>query len=346
MLIKDVELFAFLQKCANRELDGISQVILPARPSSENENTFFTRLTEENEFDLDSYRTVDPAKMLFYLTREQVFPEKYKPGKRIIAGIKACDLEALHVLDTALVNEDFVDPGYHHWRDNSIIITSDCGEIASTCHCNLVEGKPFCEEGFDLNLSHINDHYFVKTGSQKGEAFLQLMMQHVSMQRATDEDQAMVERNRQAVFTQLEEQNKQFARTQDYANLKTDAADLWEEESQKCVGCGGCTNICPTCYCLILNDESEAEKFVKVRSYDSCQYYGYARVAGGGTPRPKMSQRFRNRYLCKFLFMKDNFDLLGCTGCGRCTDTCPAQIDFRKAVYELAGVGERIPDSG
>jgi len=87
---------------------------------------------------------------------------------------------------------------------------------------------------------------------------------------------------------------------------------------------------------LILNDETKAQQFVKVRSMDSCQLHGYARVAGGGSPRPKMFQRFRNRYLCKFLFMHSNFGELGCTGCGRCTETCTAGIDFRQVVRNIS----------
>ncbi len=335
MLIKDVDFIVFLRKCETEKINGISKVILPVRSSASDGNTFFSCFQDGKDFDLDSYRAVDPVKMLFYLTRERMLPEEYEPQKRVIVGVKACDLKGLQVLDTALMNEDFVDPAYRHWRENSIIITSDCNEIASTCHCNIVEGKPFCEHGFDLNISHVNDHYLINSGSDKGDDFLQLMSKHVAMQKATDTDHAVVEKRRQKILGKLEEQNTLFMRTQDYSHLKTDEPVLWEEESKKCVGCGGCTNICPTCYCLILNDESEAEKFVKTRSYDSCQYYGYARVAGGGTPRPKMSQRFRNRYLCKFLFMKENFDMLGCTGCGRCTDTCPAQIDFRQAVSAL-----------
>jgi ferredoxin len=110
---------------------------------------------------------------------------------------------------------------------------------------------------------------------------------------------------------------------------------VWEEESSSCVGCGACTNICPTCYCLILNEEGGDGDFVKVRSYDSCQWQGYARVAGGASPRPRMKQRFRNRYLCKFLYLPSNFGTLGCTGCGRCTEACPGQIDFRAVVRDI-----------
>ena len=102
-----------------------------------------------------------------------------------------------------------------------------------------------------------------------------------------------------------------------------------------CIGCGACTHICPTCYCLILNDESKADQFIKQRTFDSCQYNGYARVAGGANPRSTMTKRFRNRYLCKFDYMMHNFEKLGCTGCGRCTQACAGEIDFRKVVHRL-----------
>ncbi|MDP2365326.1 MAG: 4Fe-4S dicluster domain-containing protein, partial [Ignavibacteria bacterium] len=116
----------------------------------------------------------------------------------------------------------------------------------------------------------------------------------------------------------------------------------WEDASKECIGCGACTNICPTCYCLILNDESSEKEFIKVRSYDSCQWNGYARVAGGGTPRPKMTERFRNRYLCKFDYMPKNFGEIGCTGCGRCTEACAAKIDFRKVVKNISYKSQEV----
>ena len=146
---------------------------------------------------------------------------------------------------------------------------------------------------------------------------------------------AGVEEQRNKIIRQLEKQNKQFERNNEYERLKQSQMENWSNESKTCIGCGACTNICPTCYCLILNDETKAEEFVKVRSQDSCQLNGYARVAGGATPRPRMFQRFRNRYLCKFLYMKSNFELLGCTGCGRCSEACAAQIDFRQVVHNI-----------
>ena len=83
----------------------------------------------------------------------------------------------------------------------------------------------------------------------------------------------------------------------------------------------------------MVNDETQgAGEFIKLRTWDSCQHTGYARVAGGASPRPRLWQRFRHRYQCKFRFMQENFAVLGCTGCGRCIAACPAGIDLREVV--------------
>jgi len=68
------------------------------------------------------------------------------------------------------------------------------------------------------------------------------------------------------------------------------------------------------------------------------QLVGYAEVAGGGTPREHRWETFRNRYQCKYNFMKFNFDKLGCTGCGRCISACPAEIDLREVIQSLQEV--------
>jgi ferredoxin len=349
VIVKVDDFHAFLHRCARENLGNIQDIILPARaPDHQNGQLFFKRLTDETDFSLEGYRAVDPLKMLFYLFREHMLNKQYEDKTRIIAGVKACDIKGLEVLDKAMITEDWSDPSYKHWRDHTYLISSDCTDIAETCHCLLVDGTPYPQAGFDINLSRADDYYMLTVGSPKGEELMQLMKDHnLSVSEAREDTERKTQENRQQILKRLEEQNAPFKRTGTFDYLKSDDYNLWHEESKQCVGCGACTNICPTCYCLILNDESDQDVFKKVRSYDSCQYFGYARVAGGATPRPKMDQRFRNRYLCKFQYMRSNFDMIGCSGCGRCTDTCPGGIDFRKVVkdFELHTGSEAQPHS-
>ncbi|HVO76112.1 MAG TPA: 4Fe-4S dicluster domain-containing protein [Ignavibacteriaceae bacterium] len=296
------------------------------------------------KIELNSFRSTNPLKYFLYHVREKVYPAEEKFPLNIIVGVKACDLKAVQILDKALLNENFTDPAYYQWRKNTYLVSADCDEITESCHCNLVDGKPFADEGYDLNLSSLDGYYEITVGSGKGKNLVDRMTKEFSIKDSSDEERKIIKEKREQVLKKLIEQNKDSSRKENYGRFRNVEMKNWEDESSNCVGCGACTNICPTCYCIILNDESKlkSEEFIKVRSYDSCQWFGYARVAGGGTPRSKMHQRFRNRYLCKFDYMPSNFAETGCTGCGRCIDACPAGIDFRKVVHNTSINAEQL----
>lgn len=345
MLISGKDFISFLYTLQSEKLIGYQKVIAVTEKEAAGIKTLnLSNLQKDTLVILNSFRPVEPVKILYYLPRQKVFPVNPANEKMLVVGVKACDLKALQTLDKALINSDFIDPDYKQWRDNTTIISSDCTEIGEYCHCNLKNGKPFSESGFDLNLSPINGRYLITVGSQKGEALLEIMKKHINLTYHTTEDLSIIEKQRNQIEQKLIEQNKNFERKNEYINLKKNPADSWKAESKECVGCGGCTNICPSCYCLILNDDSKLEQFIKVRSYDSCQLNGYARVAGGATPRPKMYERFRHRYLCKHIYFQSNFGMLGCTGCGRCSEVCPAKIDFRETVYKTNDLKEELTE--
>ena len=337
MIVPAEECREFLVQCAQHQIGGYERVYVPVQNGEDHpEPGGLTPVSKTETWSLEGHRPIDPAKLLFYRPREQVLPGEFSPPKTILAGVKACDLRGIQVLDTALLDQDFTDPGYQQWRNTVTIISVDCTTTAPTCHCTLVDGQPYARSGFDLNLSLIGDKYVVAIGSNRGEELANLFRKHLSVEESTSVHHSQVEVHRTRMTEQVEGLNASYAPRTGYDGLLRYALENWKEESEECVGCGGCTNICPTCHCMILNDESENDTFRKVRGYDSCQLEGYARVAGGGTPRPQMTQRFRHRYLCKFLYMPENFNQLGCTGCGRCIDVCPGGIEFRKVTTKLA----------
>lgn len=344
MLVNILPFFSFLNRL--NEIDNkFCSIILPYRARSDDDAPpifSFQKLNNSKVPVLNYYRTIDPTKILFYLFREKVYPIENKNLKRIILGVKACDLKALHLLDKALLQSGFIDPAYKQWRDNTLIISSDCDYLHETCSCNLVNGHPYAENGFDLNLSVVDENFLIQIGSERGQEFVELMKKEITVANSTASDLEIVKANRKKVFNQLIEKNIHLTHSENFSDFRKVDLKSWEEASKECIGCGACTNICPTCYCLILNDESTEKEFIKVRSYDSCQWYGYARVAGGGTPRPKMTDRFRNRYLCKFDYMHKNFAEIGCTGCGRCTEACAAKIDFREVVKNISFLAQEV----
>jgi predicted aldo/keto reductase-like oxidoreductase len=112
--------------------------------------------------------------------------------------------------------------------------------------------------------------------------------------------------------------------------------------ASECVQCGGCTNVCPACYCFLLSDEEYAEDaYERTRARDSCQFTGYSQMAGPpGTlapdPRRNHMSKFQHRFAHKFWYNAVSPGILGCVGCGRCRDTCPGAIDLRRVLTEVS----------
>jgi heterodisulfide reductase subunit C len=158
-----------------------------------------------------------------------------------------------------------------------------------------------------------------------------------SLKEVVKEEGEALQKLREETTQKVEKQNEEFRFSQEHHDLVSGGweSDIWKKHVETCVECGACTHACPTCHCYFLDDITRAE-FVKLRGWDSCQYSGYAVTAGGGTPRPRLVERFRNRYLCKFKYLFDNYGMYGCTGCGRCIEGCQGQIDMRAALRDLA----------
>lgn len=334
MLIQIEDFIRFLKEISIENFE----VYVPVKNNQEQEdNISFQKLSEDTEcIVLDKYRALDPTKLFLYPPVEQLTPLVEHNKKRIICGIKNCDLSAIDVLDSALINDDFVDPNYKRWREITYIISADCNEVLPTCHCLMVNKNPYPDTGFDLNLSRIDDKFLVTVASDKGKELERLIEQKLSPAMESKDIEKKVADNRKEMIEKVREINKKFSFDRKYEPIdENKARELWADVSENCIECGGCTNICPTCYCILLNDETKSDEFRKIRTWDSCQYYGYAKVAGGATPRPNLWERFRHRYQTKFIRIPNTFDRMGCTGCGRCISVCPGEIDIREVVQKL-----------
>jgi ferredoxin len=216
----------------------------------------------------------------------------------------------------SLINADFVDPLYEQWRKLTRLSASNARNCTDL-PCDLVDGKPYTEEDYDLNLTKIDAEYYnLEVASAKGQTLLELMQKELKINRSTEEDLRAVRETRRAVEKKLQLQNKAFERDGDYQFLRTADLTKWVDEAANCCGCGGCTHICPTCYCMILNDETTV-KLNKERSVIPARCMVMpAWLAALRRGRPKMFERFRNRYLCKLSYMQSNFGMLGCTAAG------------------------------
>jgi len=118
------------------------------------------------------------------------------------------------------------------------------------------------------------------------------------------------------------------------------ASPAWTKEgvAYSCVECGACTHVCPTCRCFLLIDQKVGDHAQRAMVWDVCFYPGYWRMAGNLSPKPKLLNRFQNRFSCKFDYFVDNYEAIACTGCGRCIEACMGKIDIRQCLSELRAV--------
>jgi len=305
----------------------------------------------EGESSLQALRSARPAqspKGLFLPARESLgrygketpaATTAIQTQKVVILGVRACELRARNYLHKVLAEGEFDDQAFRQRSDDTTIISCDCVDCAESCFCTLVGGRPYCTEGFDVNLSPVAGGFVLQIGSDKGEQLLK----GANLDGASPAQLAERDENRKKMTERLERQNQQFTfRSDDKTQPELPEGDdeAWQRFAADCVECAACTNICPTCYCFYLYDQLlGVELFERVRTWDSCLLSSYHRMAGGVhmklSPRPRLSARLANRVLHKFTYSPQQLELLGCVGCGRCVEACLGAIDIRQVVEDL-----------
>jgi sulfhydrogenase subunit beta (sulfur reductase) len=259
-----------------------------------------------------------------------------------LIGVRACELRARKYLDKVMLEGTFEDPPYRRRSEDVTIVSCDCVACAETCFCTLVGGQPYATEGFDVNLTPMPDgSCLAEAATDAGKEWLKGRIPGLK-----EADQAKLDRRdglRKEMVDRVARQNAPLAFTasdEAQPKLPDDGDGAWQKFAADCVECAACTHICPTCHCFYLYDQVlGAEEFERVRTWDSCLLSTYHRMAGGAgmkiSARPKLSSRLANRVLHKFTYSPQQYDLLGCVGCGRCIDACLGAIDIRQVVEEL-----------
>jgi len=326
----------------NPLLDAVVEEMDLYVPKKAGQHFVFTRYESSSEaaVEFNNIRACTPVKEFLFPLRElaAIIPEPAEP-KDIkpfaVFGLKDCDLRSIEILDKVFLEEEFHDPFYAARREKMFIVSSDCFDPGESCFCNIMDGKPFSESGFDLNISQVKDGFIIEIGSQKGRDFVE---KHPEL--FTDvSDAALAERDeiRAQTQKQLERQN---------ADLKFDVpirkimeaghdSDVFDVEAKSCIECQACTRVCPTCHCFYLYDTKQKDYFSKMKMWDSCMRCAYAAVAGGANPRKMLGDRLRHRLMHKLVYFLDRYGLQMCIGCGRCVDADAGGIDIRAIMKKL-----------
>ncbi|TAJ14994.1 hypothetical protein DMA11_03450 [Marinilabiliaceae bacterium JC017] len=287
-------------------------------------------------------KPISPLKLFFLPVKENVALEVLS-APNIIIGSPACDLHALDILDEIYLHEPFVDPFYREKRENTILIGTDCHSILEHCHCTSYGIDPYPDKHHDLLLTVIEEDVFLERNSEKGDTVIEILKNQTELRRITESHQIDLLLKRQSIIDRLADQNEQLPDYQQTGQLITQSNDaIWKKYAKTCVACGACATICPTCTCFLLVDRPG---FEKIRQMDACQYPGFARIAAGEDPLGQHFVRFRNRYLCKYVWKPEKFHSIACTGCGRCIETCIGNIDKNELFRELKRVKGKHKDT-
>ncbi|MGE5614355.1 MAG: 4Fe-4S dicluster domain-containing protein [Bacillota bacterium] len=248
-----------------------------------------------------------------------------KPRKTVIFGVKPCDLEALRVLTTVFTKGDYVDTIYKGHLDNTVFIGMGCAGEKPGCFCG--------ERGIDRNSSTQCDIFL----EDRGDCYLAAVITPAGrsvmdgfMPGAGGQGTGLIE-NMAGAAQAVD--NKLLELDMDENEIFNIA--VWDTASETCLGCGACTYICPTCHCFGFRDTTAKGEANRYRCWDSCMYPKFTLHASGHNPRPTRKERFRQRVMHKYVYIRRNFGLTACTGCGRCVRSCPAGINIRSVVKSI-----------
>ncbi|MCM8796466.1 MAG: 4Fe-4S dicluster domain-containing protein [Candidatus Omnitrophica bacterium] len=308
------------------------------------EDYFLEKYTQLNEESIifNEYRSIEPARTYFTPCKEEVsqyFCEDKKAKERPLAvyGIKNCDIFSLKIQDWVFLGPDVVDQQYKERRQSALIISGDCTAFKEACFCRAFDINPFVEEGFDFNLSPLNNGFLVDIATQKAKDIADSIKEVFSP--ATAGQLSGRASKRELVVRRLEEHLAQhkIPKKETLKDIVTSgySSKIWQEQMKTCVECGGCVFMCDTCHCFLLSDEPVGENARRLRLWDGCLFKNFTLVAGGANPLKMRYMRLRNRYLKKFDFFIDNMGIQACCGCGRCIDVCPGKIDIRYILRRL-----------
>ena len=293
---------------------------------------------------IDWYRnTAKPAKANFFPPMEEMFSfqkddDGYhveqpasEEGKHLIFGIRPCDARGLTILDMAF-RDLYEDPYYLSKRGNTILIGLSCTNPYDSCFCTSLGIKPGESADVDVMFTDIGDAFLVEPVSEAGQA---LIAKASNMEKATEADEARAKEVKEASYNKVTRKVDTESITEKLLSCFNNQ-EYWEQISAKCLSCGICAFVCPTCYCFDINDEMVKKQGARFRNWDSCSFSIYTKMPMEN-PRSEKWRRVRQRVCHKFEFYPMNFGIIACTGCGRCIRACPVNWDIAQTLDKLPG---------
>jgi len=299
---------------------------------------------DESTFTLDYGKPPLPQKSEVFPQNEIIFELKngeYREvitgNEKMIFGMRACDVMGMRQASSFMTRGDVTDP-YCKSKEEGVlkVIMACAGPQSETCFCTTVGSGPFAEKGFDLQFYDMGDEFLVEAGSERGG---NLIVKGPFLEIDDAEARTRINEFKIKASASVEEVP---ALKEAMNRLRDDSVseEVWEHFGRKCIVCGGCAFVCPTCTCFNVSDYvTKPGEGLRVRSWDACLFGGFTRETSGHNPRGSQALRLKRRHEHKLLYYNETDiqdGLCGCVGCGRCSDYCPVHIGTLEVVKAIA----------
>jgi ferredoxin len=249
-------------------------------------------------------------------------------------GVRSCELHAIAIQDKVFLGGAHADPHYQARRHGAFIIAVNCAHAGGTCFCVSMNTGPKAKSGFDIALTEIlnaEEHLFLaEAGTEAGHEMLSKAPHRIAAQKDIDAAQSVVDQTAASMGREM--------RSDDVHELllRNLQHSRWDEVAARCLTCGNCTMVCPTCFCTSAEDSSDLAGTGTSRSrrWDSCFTMDFSYLHGGSV-RASSRSRYRQWMTHKLSTWFGQFGTPGCVGCGRCITWCPVGIDITEEVRAI-----------
>ncbi|MGA1849125.1 MAG: 4Fe-4S dicluster domain-containing protein [Thermoplasmatota archaeon] len=293
----------------------------------------FGHLDDARELRLDYDVTVLPPKKQLLPPHEELLTydiskpfdvlRKMDSSGKILLGVHPYDVLAIHQMDEVYLGTH-TDDHYDTRRKNTLIIASDILKVSDRAFSGSLDTH-IIESGFDLLVTDIGSSIVITIGSEKGQ---ELLDRYAEVREANPKEIDAVRDLREKLPGKYKRKLKVDKYQWEKLLSENYEHPIWEENSKKCLTCGSCTLVCPTCFCYDVRDDMEInlKEGKRVRTWDGCLLREFTAVAGGEVFRESVKERYRHRYYRKGMYLPMRNGFVACVGCGRCATQCLPDI--------------------